>query len=70
MISDITLGQFFPGFSPLHKLDPRTKILLSILYIVVKMSDTCDLFPPFGDPWPSCLLPSHIHDHRKNHSLD
>ena len=24
-----------------------------------KMSDTCSLFPPFGDPWPSCLLPSH-----------
>ena len=23
------------------------------------MFDTCSLFPPFGDPWPSCLLPSH-----------
>ena len=23
------------------------------------MSDTCSLFPPFGDPWPSCLVPSH-----------
>ena len=23
------------------------------------MSDTCRLCPPFGDPWPSCLLPSH-----------
>ena len=34
MISDITLGQFFPGFSPLHKLDPRTKIIISIFYIV------------------------------------
>ena len=34
MISDITLGQFFPGFSPLHKLDPRTKIIIAILYIV------------------------------------
>ena len=22
------------------------------------MSDTCSLFPRFGDPWPSCLLPS------------
>ena len=22
------------------------------------MSDTCRLFPLFGDPWPSCLLPS------------
>ena len=34
MISDITLGQFFPGFSVVHKLDPRTKIVLAILYIV------------------------------------
>ncbi len=34
MISDITLGQFFPGFSPLHKLDPRTKIILSVFFIV------------------------------------
>lgn len=33
MISDITLGQFFPGFSPLHKLDPRTKIILVVVYI-------------------------------------
>jgi energy-coupling factor transport system permease protein len=34
MISDITLGQFFPGYSPIHKLDPRTKIILSVLFIV------------------------------------
>ena len=34
MISDITLGQFFPGFSPLHKLDPRTKIILATLFII------------------------------------
>ena len=34
MISDITLGQFFPGYSPIHKLDPRTKIILSTLFIV------------------------------------
>ena len=25
-----------------------------------KMSDTCSLFPPFGDPWPSCLLLSQV----------
>ena len=24
------------------------------------MSDTCRLFPPFGDSWPSCLLPSQL----------
>lgn len=34
MISDITLGQFFPGHSPIHKLDPRTKIILAALFIV------------------------------------
>ncbi len=41
MISDMTLGQFFPGFSPIHKLDPRTKILLAILFIVtIFLADT------------------------------
>ena len=35
MIRDITIGQFFPGESVLHRADPRMKILLSILYIVV-----------------------------------
>ena len=34
MISDITLGQFFPGYSVIHKLDPRTKIVLAVLFIV------------------------------------
>ena len=34
MISDITLGQFFPGYSLIHKLDPRTKILLAVLFIL------------------------------------
>lgn len=35
MLKDITLGQYFPIDSFLHKLDPRTKILLFILDIVV-----------------------------------
>ncbi len=34
MISDITLGQFFPGRSLIHRLDPRTKIILATLFIV------------------------------------
>jgi len=34
MISDITLGQFFPGYSVLHKLDPRTKLISAVLFIV------------------------------------
>lgn len=34
MLKDITLGQYFPGSSVIHKLDPRIKLLLMILYIV------------------------------------
>ncbi len=33
MLTDITLGQYLPGESIIHKLDPRTKILLTIAYI-------------------------------------
>ncbi len=35
MLKDITIGQFFPGKSVIHRLDPRVKILLSIAYIVM-----------------------------------
>lgn len=34
MIKDITIGQYVPGESFIHRLDPRTKILLSIIFIV------------------------------------
>ena len=34
MLKDITLGQFFPGDTLAHKLDPRTKLLVTVLYIV------------------------------------
>ena len=34
MLKDITLGQYFPGNSPIHRMDPRTKLLALILYIV------------------------------------
>ena len=34
MLKDITLGQYFPGNTPAHRLDPRTKLLLVVLYIV------------------------------------
>ena len=35
MLKDITLGQYFPGKSVIHRLDPRTKLILLIVYIVV-----------------------------------
>ena len=47
MLKDITLGQFFPGNSPIHRLDPRTKLVLLIVYIVA-------LFTASG--WPTYLL--------------
>jgi energy-coupling factor transport system permease protein len=34
MIKDISIGQYIPGDSFVHKLDPRVKILISIFYIV------------------------------------
>ena len=33
-LKDITLGQYFPGNSPVHRLDPRTKLIAVMLYIV------------------------------------
>lgn len=34
MIKDITLGQFFPGSSFIHRLDPRAKIVITLAFIV------------------------------------
>ena len=34
MLKDITLGQYFPGNSFIHKLDPRTKLIVLVVYIV------------------------------------
>jgi len=35
VLKDITLGQYFPGDTIVHRLDPRTKLILTILYIVL-----------------------------------
>ena len=34
MLKDITLGQYFPGNSVIHRLDPRTKLIALIIYII------------------------------------
>ena len=34
MLKDITLGQYFPGKSVIHLLDPRTKLIMLVVYIV------------------------------------
>lgn len=38
MLRDITIGQFFPGNSLIHRLDPRFKIIMTIIFIVMLFS--------------------------------
>lgn len=42
MIKDITLGQYFPMNSVIHKLDPRAKLLFTVVFIV--MTFVCNNF--------------------------
>ncbi len=35
MLKDITFGQYFPGDSVIHRLDPRMKLILIVAYIVM-----------------------------------
>ncbi len=35
MLTDITMGQYYPVDSPVHRLDPRVKLILTILLIVI-----------------------------------
>ena len=34
MLRDITIGQYYPADSVLHKLDPRTKLMATMIYIL------------------------------------
>ncbi len=34
MIRDMTIGQYYPADSPIHKLDARVKLIITLLYIV------------------------------------
>lgn len=46
MLKDITLGQYFPGSSVVHRLDPRTKLLITVGYIVALF--LCQWFISYG----------------------
>lgn len=35
MLKQVSLGRYYPGTSVLHRLDPRVKIILSFLYMVI-----------------------------------
>jgi len=38
LLRDITIGQYFPGNSIIHRLDPRFKIVITIIYIIMLFS--------------------------------
>ena len=38
ILENVTLGQYFPGDSPLHRMDPRAKILCAVALIVAFVS--------------------------------
>ena len=38
MLKDITLGQYFPGDTFIHRLDPRVKLIAVLLYIIALFS--------------------------------
>jgi len=40
MLKDITLGQYFPGDTIAHRLDPRSKLILIVLYIAALFQAT------------------------------
>ncbi len=54
MIKDITIGQFFPGESFIHKMDPRAKIIITMLFIVILF--LCKNFFSLGLLFVSAIL--------------
>jgi energy-coupling factor transport system permease protein len=46
VLKDITLGQFYPGETLVHKLDPRTKLILTLVFIVALF--TAALYVGYG----------------------
>ena len=54
MLKNITIGQYFPGNSFVHRLDPRTKLLLTVALIVAVF--LCDGFLGFVAVFAYVLL--------------
>ena len=62
MLKDITLGQYFPGTTLIHRLDPRTKLLCVILYIVALFNATSVLtYAVMALVLTVCILTSKVH---------
>jgi hypothetical protein len=62
MLTDMTLGQYYPGDSFLHRMDPRAKILCTMIFIIAIFLAN-NRFPTFSwplsrsarFPYPACL---------------
>lgn len=62
MLKDITLGQYFPGTTLIHRLDPRTKLLCVILYIVALFNAKSVLtYAVMALVLTVCILTSKVH---------
>jgi energy-coupling factor transport system permease protein len=40
MLTDITIGQYYPGKSALHRVDPRMKIIMTFIFIIMLFAAT------------------------------
>ena len=48
MIRDITIGQYYPAKSPIHRMDPRTKLFGTLIFIIsVFIPHICGLFSSY-----------------------
>lgn len=61
MLKDITLGQYFPGNSIIHRLDPRTKLIWVIFYIIALFQATNFLsYTIMAAVTVGCIALSHV----------
>ena len=45
MLKDITLGQYYPTDSRIHRLDPRVKIMFTFVFMItIFMIDSADTY--------------------------
>ena len=62
MLRDITIGQFFPGTTVIHRLDPRVKLSATFLYIIALFMADGPIAYAFAVLWlVSVTLISKVH---------
>lgn len=61
MLKNITLGQYFPGDTFIHRLDPRTKLIMTVVYIVmIFLADNFSAYIPVVALLLICVFVSKI----------